>query len=152
MKGAAIFDVARCLFSAQRDFRSFDQLPLAALVVSDVSSHILLHFVRWNTFLDMENLILSLALLGIHVTTHAVVRGLSLLVSNHVSFVPLVVIFILILLEVLSSVMPVVEGTVRGDVLVGNESSIEGSDALKVNGVALDHILDAQREGSTVDT
>lgn len=69
MQRAAIFDVAGSLLAAHSNFRSPNQLPLGALVVGDVSSHILLNLGSRDRFLDVEDLLLSLLLLLVHVSS-----------------------------------------------------------------------------------
>lgn len=105
----------------------------------------------WNTLCNVENLFLSLALLGVLVSSHAVVLSMSHLVSDHVSFVPFLVVFVVLILNLVviavvvgrvGLLMPVERG-MRGNILVGDEGSIEGSDTLKINSIALDDILDA---------
>ena len=145
----AILNVAGSLFASHCDFGGFDELPLATLVVSDVSLYVFLGFGSWHRLFDLVDLVFSFPLLAVLVTTvaHARVASVSGLFSNHVCFVPLLLMLIIIS-PVINNVVivgvPVHPCHQTWAVLVGDEGAIQRCDTLKVDSASLDHILETQ--------
>mmetsp|Transcript_25739 Transcript_25739/g.32040 ORF Transcript_25739/g.32040 Transcript_25739/m.32040 type:complete len:286 (-) Transcript_25739:1075-1932(-) len=150
---AAIFDVTGGLFAHHGDFGGLDELPLAALVVCDVSLDVLLDLVGRYGLLDLKDLFLSVVLLFVADGAHARVSAVSGFFSNHVRLVPLDLrVGPVVNSALVASVLPATASLHLSHdawaVLVGEEGSIEGCDTLKIDSVALDHVFQTERESS----
>ena len=148
MERAAILNVAGSLLASHCDFRGFNELPLATLVVSDVSLHVLLGFGSWHRLFDLVDLVLSFPLLVVLVTTvaHARVASVSGLFGNHVCLVPVLLTIIIspIINKVVIVGVPVHPCHQTWAVLICDEGAIQRCNTLKVDSASLDHILKTQ--------
>ena len=134
VQGAALLDVAPHLLALDRGLGGADELPLAALVVRDVRSHVLLDLGRGHGLHDTEDLVLRVLLLAVHVAgAHARVGCLAGLLGDEVRLVPLV--DLLVELVKLLAVVAARAALLVRLVHVRDEGAVEGRDALKVHGV-----------------